>query len=83
MVVENIIEGAKKVLSLTKESLKDVENKPVGYKDTNYNLPTIRGLLGKEIKNLDELKEFINSLEVKEEATLENALDAGDRKSVV
>ncbi len=77
MVVENIIEGAKKVLSLTKESLKDVENKPVGYKDTNYNLPTIRGLLGKEIKNLDELKEFINSLEVKEEATLENALDAG------
>ncbi|WP_214400429.1 acetyl-CoA decarbonylase/synthase complex subunit alpha/beta [Methanocaldococcus lauensis] len=77
MVVENIIEGAKKVLNLTKESLKNVENKEVGYKGTNYNLPLIYGLLGKKVKDINELRELINSLEIKEEKTLENALDAG------
>ena len=77
MVVENIIEGAKKVLNLTKESLKNVENKKVGYKGTNYNLPLIYGLLGKKVKDINELRELINSLEIKEEKTLENALDAG------
>ncbi|EHP84376.1 acetyl-CoA decarbonylase/synthase complex subunit alpha/beta [Methanotorris formicicus] len=77
MVVENIIEGAKKVLNLTKDALKDVENREVGYKGTNYNLPLIYGLLGKKIKDINELRELINSLEIKDDKTLENALDAG------
>ncbi len=77
MVVENIINGGKTVLNLTRELLADKENMKVGYPTTNYNLPIIYGLLGKKIENIEQLKELINSLEISEDATLDNALDTG------
>ena len=77
MVVENIISGGKAVLNLTKELLADKENRKVGYPTTNYNLPIIYGLLGKKIENVEQLRELINSLEISEELTLDNALDVG------
>lgn len=77
MVVESILDGTKTVLDLTKNTLKDAENKSLDYGGTNYNLPLIYGLLGKKINNVNELKELINSLEIKYEQTLENALDNG------
>ena len=78
MVISNIIEGGKTVLNLTKGILeKEDDNLKVSYPGTNYNLPIIYGLLGKKIETVKDLKELINSLEVKDEETLENALDAG------
>ena len=78
MVVKNIIEGGKTVLSLTKEMLeKEDDNLKVSYPGTNYNLPIIYGLLGKKVETIKDLKEIINSLEIKDEESLENALDAG------
>ncbi|XRO77878.1 acetyl-CoA decarbonylase/synthase complex subunit alpha/beta [Methanocaldococcus sp. 10A] len=78
MVVSNIIEGGKTVLNLTKEILeKEDDNLKVSYPGTNYNLPIIYGLLGKKIETVKDLKELINSLEIKDEESLENALDVG------
>ncbi|HIP16919.1 MAG TPA: CO dehydrogenase/CO-methylating acetyl-CoA synthase complex subunit beta [Methanothermococcus okinawensis] len=79
MVVENIISGSKNVLNMTKDLLKDKSHDSIklGYPTTNYNLPIIYGLLGKKIENIEDLKNLINSLEINEEPTLENALDAG------
>ncbi len=77
MVVENIINGGKTVLNMTKDLLSKKENMKIGYPTTNYNLPIIYGLLGKKIENIEQLKELINSLEIVEEPTLDNALDAG------
>ncbi|HID47769.1 MAG TPA: acetyl-CoA decarbonylase/synthase complex subunit beta 1, partial [Methanococcaceae archaeon] len=78
MVVEKIISGSRKVLETTKDILKDKEDSiRVGYPGTNYNLPIIYGLLGRKMESVKDLKELINSLEVKEEPTLENALEDG------
>jgi len=78
MLIESIISGSKKVLETTKDILKDKEdNIKVGYPGTNYNLPIIYGLLGRKIESVKDLKELINSLEIKEEPTLENALEDG------
>ena len=78
MLIESIISGSKKVLETTKGFLKDKEdNIKVGYPGTNYNLPIIYGLLGRKIESVKDLKELINSLEIKEEPTLENALEDG------
>ncbi|HIP84860.1 MAG TPA: acetyl-CoA decarbonylase/synthase complex subunit beta 1, partial [Methanothermococcus okinawensis] len=78
MVVEEIISGSKKVLETTKDILKDKdESIEISYPGTNYNLPVIYGLLGKKIEKVKDLKELINSLEIKEEVTLEKALENG------
>ncbi len=77
MVVDNIIKGSKEVLNLTKSILNDKENLKISYPNTNYNLPTIYGLLGKKIETVNDLKELINALNVDDDATLENALNAG------
>ncbi|ADG13881.1 CO dehydrogenase/acetyl-CoA synthase complex, beta subunit [Methanocaldococcus infernus ME] len=78
MVVENIIDGAKKVLELTWNTIKDEDdNLKLGYPGTSYNLPIIYGLLGKKVENVKDLKELIKSLKIEDEKSLENALNAG------
>ena len=82
MVVENIVNGSKTVLNLTKETLKSIKhpwNKKINFPETNYYLPTVYGILGKEITNIKELKELINSLSIedKKEYDLDDALNSG------
>ncbi|MFQ6084881.1 MAG: acetyl-CoA decarbonylase/synthase complex subunit alpha/beta [Candidatus Bathyarchaeia archaeon] len=81
---KSIIKGAKAVLGIANEVVKQTISKvgggaKVSFPGTNYNLPLIYGLTGKKIDNVDDLKRSLEEFKglVKDEPTLENALNAG------
>lgn len=76
-VVKTIFEGAKKLLALAEKSLKEGDVKP--FSDTEYNLPVVYALFGREIKGKEDAAEILDKIRKKleKEQTLENALKAG------
>ncbi|RLG71469.1 MAG: CO dehydrogenase/CO-methylating acetyl-CoA synthase complex subunit beta [Methanobacteriota archaeon] len=54
--------------------------KPIGYPDTGYELPSIYGWSSTEVKKLGDLPPLLGSAraKIKEEPTFENALSAGE-----
>src|SRR3989344_4543809 len=75
-IVKTIFEGAKKLLALAERSIKD-GIKP--FPDTEYNLPVIFALFGKEMKGREDAADVLRIIKEKIEGkeSLENALDAG------
>ena len=76
-VVKTIFQGAKKLLALAEKSVKDGDVKP--FPETEYNLPVLFALFGKEIKNKHDALEILEQIRQKleKEQSLENALKAG------
>lgn len=75
-VVKTIFAGAKKLHSLAEKSIKEGVRP---FDDTEYSLPVVFALFGKEVKTKDDASEILGKIKQKlgKEQTLKNALKAG------
>lgn len=76
-VIKTIFVGARKLLALAEKSIKEGEVK--AFPDTEYNLPVLYALFGKEIKNRHDAAEVLEKIKkvVNGQENLDNALSAG------
>jgi len=79
-----VLEGTEKALNMASSLVGEAVNRlgrdaSVSFPETNYSLPTIYGLLGKRVENVDNLARVLSNLkrEVKKEITYEGMLSNG------